>query len=176
MKNWLRYSRLKAKLNFQKYIKLISTAIYFYHLDPSPIICKQTAGWFYRFSPGHWHRPGQEHLCTAAWSRIHRRSWEPGYRLPWAPDDTLAEERLLVEPNWHRTLERDHRRREEDQYQGNTSCCVSTRRTDFEYRKLCYFHLVQSLISQSATQCKCFYWLFLFETQQYECYFWQNET
>ena len=42
MKNWLRYSRLQAKLNFQKYIEVISTSIYFYHRDPSPIICKQT--------------------------------------------------------------------------------------------------------------------------------------
>ena len=42
MKNWLRYSRLKARLNFRKYIELFPTTIYFYHLDPSPIICKQT--------------------------------------------------------------------------------------------------------------------------------------
>ena len=40
MKDWLRYSRLKARLNFRKYNKLFSTTIHFYLLDP--IICKQT--------------------------------------------------------------------------------------------------------------------------------------
>ena len=40
VKDWLRYSRLKARLNFRKYNKLFSTTIHFYLLDP--IICKQT--------------------------------------------------------------------------------------------------------------------------------------
>ena len=44
MKDWLRYSRLKARLNFRKYNKLFSTTIHFYLLDP--IICKQTLFFF----------------------------------------------------------------------------------------------------------------------------------